>query len=199
MLEKSGVHNINLVTADHFAEAVAESLRIYRPNIPVVYNCSGYLSPKILTLLDGLVDIWLPDFKYSDDRLAMKLSLTPDYVNTALAAIKEMLFQVGKPQFDKDGIMQKGVIVRHLILPAHTRKSIDALGLLKRTFGDEILVSLMCQYVPWGKAKNDPKLGRVITRREYDKVKDVLFALELDGFTQDLSAATADYIPDWDD
>ena len=172
MLEKSGVHNINLVTADHFAEAVAESLRIYRPNIPVVYNCSGYLSPKILTLLDGLVDIWLPDFKYSDDRLAMKLSLTPDYVNTALAAIKEMLFQVGKPQFDKDGIMQKGVIVRHLILPAHTRKSIDALGLLKRTFGDEILVSLMCQYVPWGKAKNDPKLGRVITRREYDKVKD---------------------------
>ena len=104
MLEKSGVHNINLVTADHFAEAVAESLRIYRPNIPVVYNCSGYLSPKILTLLDGLVDIWLPDFKYSDDRLAMKLSLTPDYVNTALAAIKEMLFQVGKPQFDKDGI-----------------------------------------------------------------------------------------------
>ena len=146
-----------------------------------------------------MVDIWLPDFKYSDDRLAMKLSLTPNYVNTALAAIKEMLFQVGKPQFDQDGIMQKGVIVRHLILPAHTRKSIDALELLKRTFGDEILVSLMCQYVPWGKAKHDSKLGRVITRREYDKVKDVLFALELDGFTQDLSAATADYIPDWDD
>ena len=198
MLEDSGVHNINLVTADHFAEAVAESLHIYRPNIPVVYNCSGYLSPKILTLLDGLVDIWLPDFKYSDDKLAMKLSLTPDYVDTALAAIKEMLFQVGRPQFDRDGMMRRGVIVRHLILPAHTRKSIDALELLKRTFGGEILVSLMCQYVPWGKAKHDPKLGRVLTRREYDKVKDVLFALELDGFTQDLSAATADYIPDWD-
>ena len=122
----------------------------------------------MLSLLDGLVDVWLPDFKYSDDALAMKLSAAPNYVNTALAAIKEMIFQVGRPQFDDDGMLQKGVIVRHLILPAHTRKSIDALELLDRTFGDEILVSLMCQYVPWGKAKNDRKLGRTLTPREYN-------------------------------
>ena len=197
-LEESGVHNINLVTPDHFVEAVAESLRIYRPRVPVVCNCSGWCSPKMLSLLDGLVDVWLPDFKYSDDALAMKLSAAPNYVNTALAAIKEMIFQVGRPQFDDDGMLQKGVIVRHLILPAHTRKSIDALELLDRTFGDEILVSLMCQYVPWGKAKNDRKLGRTLTPREYKKVKDALLSLSLDGFTQDLSAATADYIPDWD-
>ena len=198
MLEESGVHNINLVTADHFAEAVAESLRIYRPNIPVIYNCSGYTSPEILTLMDGLVDVYLPDFKYSDNKLAKKLSHTPDYVDTALASIAEMLFQAGKPKFDSDGMIQKGVIVRHLILPAHTRQSIDALELLKRNFGDEILVSLMCQYVPWGEAKRHPKLGRTITKREYEKVKDVLFANFSDGFTQDLSAASAEYIPDWD-
>ena len=99
---------------------------------------------------------------------------------------------------DGDGMIKKGVIVRHLILPAHTRQSIAALELLKRTFGDEILVSLMCQYVPWGEAKRHPKLGRKITRREYDKVKDALFANNIDGFTQDLSSASEEYIPDWD-
>ena len=198
MLEESGVHNINLVTADHFVEAVAESLNIYKPMIPVVYNCSGYTSPKTLTMLDGLVDIYLPDFKYSDDALALKLSHAPNYVDTALAAIKEMLFQVGSPQFDKDDMMKKGVIVRHLILPAHTKQSIAALEMLERNFGKQIMVSLMCQYVPWGEVKHDPKLGRKITKREYEKVKRELLNLELDGFTQDLSSASTEYIPDWD-
>ena len=197
-LEKSGVHNINLVTADHFAPAVRESLRIYKPKLPVVYNCSGYTSPAILTMLKGLVDIYLPDFKYSDDALAAKLSKTPNYVDTALASIKEMLFQVGSPRFDSEGMMTKGVLVRHLILPAHTRNSIDCLRLLHKTFNDQIMVSLMCQYVPWGEAKDDPKLGRTITRREYDKVKRELFELGMDGFTQELSSAKTEYIPDWD-
>lgn len=198
MLEESGVHNINLVTADHFVPAVVQSLELYRPNLPIVYNCSGYQSPKTLKMLDGLVDVYLPDFKYADDALAARLSQAPGYVSTALAAVKEMLFQVGEPRVDADGILQKGVIVRHLILPAHTRNSIDVLHLLKRHFSDRILVSLMCQYVPCGKAKTDSKLGRTITRREYDKVKRVLFDLELDGFTQDLSSATTDFIPAWD-
>ena len=196
-LEKEGVHNINLVTADHFAPAVAESLRIYRPAVPVVYNCSGYTSPKILNTLKGLVDIYLPDFKYSSDKLAVKLSSTPNYVNTALAAIKEMIFQVGLPKFDDDGIMQKGVIVRQLILPAHTKNSIEALNILEREFGKQIMVSLMCQYVPWGEARSDPKLGRKLTKREYEKVKRVLLNLDLDGFTQDMSSASEEYIPDW--
>lgn len=196
-LEETGVHNINLVTADHFAPAVAESLRIYKPNVPVVYNCGGYTSPKILGMLDGLVDIYLPDFKYSDDKTAQKLSSAPGYVETALAAIKEMIFQVGEPEFDEDGMMKKGVIVRQLILPAHTKNSIEALKILAHEFGNQIMVSLMCQYIPWGEVKNDPKLGRKITKREYEKVKKVLFSLGLDGFTQDLSSATEDYIPDW--
>ena len=179
MLEEAGVHNINLVTADHFVEAVAESLSIYRPNLPIVYNCSGYTSPKTLTMLSGLIDVYLPDFKYADDSLAKKLSSAPDYTRTATTAIQEMIFQVGTPVYDDEGMIKKGVIVRHLILPAHTRNSIAVLELLERYFKNEILLSLMCQYVPCGEAKGDPKLGRKITRREYEKVKRVMYLTAL--------------------
>lgn len=197
-LEQQGVHNINLVTADHYVNAVAESLDIYKPSIPVVYNCSGYTSPKTLSILDGLVDIYLPDFKYSDDALAKKYSSAPNYVNTASAAIKEMIFQVGTPVIDEDGMMKKGVIVRHLILPSHTKNSLGVLDIIKRSYDKQVLVSLMCQYVPVNKAHDFPKINRTITRREYDKVKSELYALGLDGFTQDLTSASTDFIPDWD-
>ncbi|MGN0509410.1 MAG: radical SAM protein [Ruminococcus sp.] len=197
-LEEQGVHNINLVTADHYVTAVAESLDIYKPSIPVVYNCSGYTSPKTLSILDGLVDIYLPDFKYSDDALAIKYSSAPNYVNTASAAIKEMIFQVGTPEFDSDGMLKKGVIVRHLILPSHTKNSLGVLDIIKRSYDRQVLVSLMCQYVPVNKAHDFPKINRTVTRREYDKVKSALYALGLDGFTQDLTSASTDFIPDWD-
>lgn len=197
-LEEQGVHNINLVTADHYVTAVAESLNIYKPSVPVVYNCSGYTSPKTLSILDGLVDIYLPDFKYSDDTLAIKYSSAPNYVNTASAAIKEMIFQAGTPVIDEDGMMKKGVIVRHLILPSHTKNSLGVLDIIKRSYDKQVLVSLMCQYVPVNKAHDFPKINRTITRREYDKVKSELYALGLDGFTQDLSSASTDFIPDWD-
>lgn len=196
-LEEQGVHNINLVTADHYVNAVAESLDIYKPSVPVVYNCSGYTSPKTLSILDGLVDIYLPDFKYSDDALAIKYSSAPNYVNTASAAIKEMIFQVGTPVIDEDGMMKKGVIVRHLILPSHTKNSLGVLDIIKRSYDKQVLVSLMCQYVPVNKAHDFPKINRTITRREYEKVKSELYALGLDGFTQDLSSASTDFIPDW--
>lgn len=197
-LEEQGVHNINLVTADHYVTAVAESLDIYKPSVPVVYNCSGYTSPKTLSILDGLVDIYLPDFKYSDDALAIKYSSAPNYVNTATAAIKEMIFQVGTPVIDEDGMMKKGVIVRHLILPSHTKNSLGVLDIIKRSYDKQVLVSLMCQYVPVNKAHDFPKINRTITRREYEKVKSELYVLGLDGFTQDLTSASTDFIPDWD-
>lgn len=196
-LEKQGVHNINLVTADHYVTAVAESLDIYKPSVPVLYNCSGYTSPKTLSILDGLVDIYLPDFKYSDDALAIKYSSAPNYVNTASAAIKEMIFQVGTPVIDEDGMMKKGVIVRHLILPSHTKNSLGVLDIIKRSYDKQVLVSLMCQYVPVNKAHDFPKINRTITRREYEKVKSELYALGLEGFTQDLTSASTDFIPDW--
>lgn len=198
MLEEQGCHNINLVTADHYVTAVAESLDIYKPSVPIVYNCSGYTSPKTLSILDGLVDIYLPDFKYSDDALAIKYSSAPNYVNTASAAIKEMIFQVGTPIIDDDGILKKGVIVRHLILPSHTKNSLGVLDIIKRSYNKQVLVSLMCQYVPVNKAHDFPKINRTITRREYEKVKSELYALGLDGFTQDLTSANTDFIPDWD-
>lgn len=197
-LEAQGVHNINLVTADHFANAVVKSLEIYKPRIPVVYNCSGYTSPRTLNMLDGLIDIYLPDFKYSDNALAVKYSSAPNYVNTASSAIKEMIFQTGLPKFDADGIMQKGVIVRHLILPSHTKNSIGVLDIIKHSYGNQVMVSLMCQYVPSGDVDKYPKLNRKITRREYEKVRFELYQRDLSGFTQDLSSANAKYIPSWD-
>ena len=199
-LEDKGVHNINLVTADHFAHAVVKSLEIYKPRIPIVYNCSGYTSPKTLSMLDGLVDIYLPDFKYADDFLAVKYSSAPNYVNTAVAAIHEMTFQVGLPQFDDDGIMKKGVIVRHLILPAHTKNSLEVLDIVKRRFGDQVLLSLMCQYIPMGKVSDREfsRINRKITRREYDKVKLEMMRLGIDGFTQELSSEDESYVPEWD-
>lgn len=197
-LEQQGVHNINLVTADHFAHAVVKSLEIYKPRIPIVYNCSGYTSPRTLKMLDGLIDVYLPDFKYSDNALAVKLSSAPNYVNTATAAIMEMIFQVGLPKFNDDGIMTKGVIVRHLILPSHTRNSIEVLNIIKKMFNTQVLLSLMCQYIPMGRANEFPKINRKITRREYDKVKLEMTRLGLDGFTQELSAADEKYVPVWD-
>ena len=196
-LEQLGVHNINLVSACHFIPSILESFEIYKPNIPIVYNSSGYEKVETLKLLDGVVDIYLPDFKYSDNALAKEYSFAPDYVNTASLAIDEMVRQAGSPVFDDNGIMQKGVIVRHLILPNHTKNSIGVLEILKERYDDKILVSLMGQYIPHGKAMDFEKLSRKITKREYKKVSDKLIELELDGFMQELTSADEKYIPDW--
>lgn len=197
-LEAQGVHNINLVSACHYVPAVIESLNIYKPKIPVVYNSSGYEKTETLRLLEGLVDIYLPDFKYSDNSLAKSYSSAPDYRQTVQKAIDEMLRQTGNPEFDEKGIMKKGVIVRHLILPNHTKNSIGVLDILKERYDKNILVSLMGQYIPHGKAADFEKLGRKITKREYKKVSEHLLSLGLEGFMQELSSADEKYIPDWD-
>ena len=194
-LEEQGVHNINLVTADHFAPAVVKSLDIYKPSVPVVYNCGGYVSPTILTMLDGYVNVYLPDFKYSSNALAEKYSNAPGYTDVALAAIREMIFQVGELAYDDSGMIKRGVIVRHLVLPSHTKNSIEVIDILRRNFSNQILVSLMCQYVPCGRAAQFPKINRKLTKREYEKVKRELLQSGLDGFTQDLSSATKNWIP----
>ena len=196
-LEASGVHNINFVSPTPFVEAIIEAFEIYKPDIPIVYNCSGYERVETLKKLEGLVDIYLPDFKYSDDNLALKFSGTKNYTDTALAAIGEMLRQTKTAEFDDDNMMTRGTIIRHLVLPNHTKNSIEALKLLSENFGSP-LVSLMCQYIPCGKAKDILELNRKITKREYEKVKNALFELELDGFVQDLSSADEKYIPTWD-
>ena len=191
-----GVQNINLVTPTHFLPSILPALTPKLP-VPVVYNCGGYESVETLKELEGLVDIYLPDFKYSDNRLAAKLSKAPDYFETASAAILEMFRQTG-PVVIADDQMQKGVILRHLILPGFVDNSLGVLDWVADHFqkGD-ILFSLMSQYVPMGPVQ--PPLDRRVTEEEYDAVLSYLWFLGLeDGYTQDFQAATEEFIPKWD-
>lgn len=197
-LAEQGAHNINLVTPTHFVPAILEALKLWKPTIPVVYNCGGYESPETLKMLDGHIDIYLPDFKYADSALAATLSGAPDYVETAKAAILEMVRQTGPAVYDSNGILQKGTIVRHLILPGHTRNSIAVLDWLAENLPQDVPVSLMAQYVPCGKASEYPQLNRRITKREYAKVQDYLFNLNLDGYVQEMESASKGYIPPFD-
>ncbi|MBQ1518184.1 MAG: radical SAM protein [Clostridia bacterium] len=197
-LEDQGVHNINLVSASHFIEAVLESFKIYRPKIPVLYNSSGYETVESLKRLEGYIDIYLPDFKYSDNRLALKYSGAFDYTQTAIAAIKEMVRQTGKPVYDEHGIIQRGTIVRVLVLPNHTKDSLAILDTIRAYYGDKVLVSVMGQYVPSGEAYKYPEINRKITQEEYDEVVDHAIELDMDGFVQELSAADEEFIPSFD-
>lgn len=197
-LEQTGVHNINLVSATQYLPEILKSFEIYKPSVPVVYNCGGFERLETLKALKDAVDIYLPDFKYSDNRLGLLYSGVENYAETALAAIGEMLKQKGGLTLDGNGIAQKGVLVRHLVLPNHTRNSIDALDILKKSFGDLLTLSLMGQYIPTGKACEYAKLNRKITEREYRKVLAHLMNLEINGYCQELASADEQYVPKWD-
>lgn len=197
-LEKLGVHNINLVNGTHYIPQIRESLMLYQPKIPVVFNCGGYEKAESLRLLSGLVDVYLPDFKYSDDEMASGYSGVKNYRETAITAINEMLSQTGEPLFDGDGMITNGTVIRHLVLPFGTKNSIGVLNLIKENFGSRALVSLMAQYTPCGKAIEHKRLNRKITKREYQKVLDALFDSELDGYAQELEASGTEFIPKFD-
>lgn len=195
-LVSQGAHNINLVTPTHFVPRIREALLYKRLPVPVVYNTSGYERVETLRLLEGLADIYLPDFKYAQGPLAGALSQAEDYPETALAAIGEMVRQAGPPEYDGQGLMRRGVLIRHLVLPGHTGNSIQALELIARHFPG-IPVSLMAQYTPCAQAPGFPELSRGVTRRELDKVERALFDLGLDGFVQSRSAKGRAFIPDF--
>ncbi len=197
-LEDMGVHNINLVSPTPYIESIIECFEMYKPKIPIVYNTGGYEKVETLKRLEGIVDIYLPDMKYARGDVAKKYSYAENYPEIALKAISEMVRQTGKPEFDTDGRMKKGVTVRHLILPQNTKNSIMVLDLLKENFGDEILVSLMAQYTPLGNAEKFPEINRKITSREYAKVLEYFEETGLDGFVQELSSAKKDYVPEFD-
>ena len=196
-LVAQGAHNINLVTATHFVPAVVEALSLWRPPVPVVYNCGGYESIKTLRLLEGWVDVYLPDLKYADPALAQRLSGAADYPETARAAILEMVRQTGPAVYGESGLMRKGTLVRHLMLPGHTRDSMAVLDWLAANL-PRVPVSLMAQYVPCGGADRDPALSRRVTGREYEKVQEHLFSLGLDGYVQERGSASRNYIPPFD-
>lgn len=197
-LELSGVHTIEFVSATQYVDKLIETLDIYKPKVPLIYNSSGFETTETLKKLSGYIDVYLPDFKYSDDTLAKRLSNCDNYSVTAINAIKEMLKQCPTLTFDDNGIIQKGVIIRHLVLPNHTKNSIGVLRLIKEHFGDNVLLSLMGQYTPYAKANEHPDINRKITSREYDKVLSELIALDIDGFAQELESADEAYIPQWD-
>ncbi len=197
-LEQLGVHNINLVSPTPYIEAIIDAFTQYKPHIPVVYNTGGYEKAETIKRLEGIVDIYLPDMKYISSELSAKYSRAGDYAEYAGPAIAEMVRQTGKPIFDDNGIMQRGTIVRHLILPSNTKNSIAVLDYLDRNFGSDILISLMGQYFPAGNAKKYTEINRTITKREYDKVLSALDDMSLDGFAQELDSATEKYVPDFD-
>lgn len=200
-LQTQGAHNINLVTASHYAPSVRDALKAARANglhIPVVYNCGGYETVETLRMLDGLVDIYLPDFKYYSSYYAGLYSGAPDYPDFAKDAIAEMVRQTGAPQFDAQGIMTRGTIVRHLMLPGLAGDTAQVLRYLAEHFGDRILVSLMRQYTPFGMAERYPELDRKITDEEYDQAVSLFSDLGLSGFLQDGESISESFIPSFD-
>lgn len=201
-LQKKKANNINLVTAAHYVPQVAEALLLAKKQglrIPVVYNSSAYEKAETLKMLEGLVDIYLPDFKYMDDAIAREYAHVSDYSETAKAAIAEMVRQAGEPEFDERGMMTKGVIVRHLMLPGHLADSRRIVRYLYETYGDTIFISMMNQYTPMEHLKEHPLLGRKIRKKEYDALLDYAIDLGVEnGFFQEGETAEESFIPAFD-
>lgn len=201
-LKEKGAANINLVTGAHYVPQIIEALKLARMqgmDLPVVYNSSGYEKLETLKLLEGYVDIYLPDLKYMESDLAQKFSHAPDYVERAKAAIKEMVRQSGSCQFGEDGYIRRGTIVRHLILPGHTKNSRKVLRYLHETYGEEIYISIMNQYTPVREFGEFKELNRKVTKREYEKVLDTAVEMGIqNGFIQEGETASESFIPEFD-
>ena len=199
--QERGVNNINLVTPTMYVYQIIDAIKIAREKglkIPIVYNTNSYESLDTIKMLDGYVDIYLPDLKYVDNSLAIKYSKAPNYFEVASKNIIEMERQVGSPVFDKNGIMQKGVIVRHLILPNETENSKGVLRWIKENLSNKTLISIMAQYFPTYKAKKIEGLNRKITKEEYNDIENYMYSLDFEnGYMQDLGEHEEEYVPDF--
>ena len=197
-LISQGAENINLVTPTHYALQLAKLLKKWRSPVPIVYNSSGYESVETLKALEGLVDIYLVDFKYIDSDRAKKYSNAADYPETAKAALKEICRQIPKDEFGENDMMKKGVIIRHLVLPSNTNQSIKILDYLSQDYRTRY-ISLMAQYTPCGELDGFDKLKRRITQREYDKVASHAESKGFENvFLQELSSSQKKFIPTFD-
>ena len=199
--QAKGVNNINLVTPTMYAYHIIEAIKIARKNglnLPIIYNTNGYERVETIKALDGYIDVYLPDLKYYSDTLSKKYSNVDKYFEVATKAIKEMYRQVGQATFNEKGIIQKGVIIRHLILPNHLQNTKHILKWIKENLGD-IYVSIMAQYFPTYKAKGDSLIGRKLTKKEYKEIENFLYTLELqNGYIQELGEHEEEYVPEWD-
>lgn len=198
-LQHQGAHNINLVNPAHFALQIRESIqKVQGLEIPVVYNTGTYEEVETLKSLEGLVDIYLPDLKYMDSDTAARYSGAADYFQKASKAILEMYRQVGAAAFDEEGMMKKGLIIRHLMLPGMSSESIRVLKWIRENLPDDVLVSLMSQYTPCYRSSRYPEIHRRITRREYDRVVEAFLEMGFDnGYVQERESAVEAYIPDF--
>lgn len=199
--QKKDVENINLVTPTSYVPQIIEAIKIARGNglkLPIVYNTNGYEKVETLKMLDGFVDIYLPDFKYSDNELGKRLSKVDNYFEIATEALKEMYRQTGKAVFNDEGIMQRGMIIRHLVLPNHILNSRKVLKWINENMHD-VYVSVMAQYFPTYKAKEIDDINRKLTKEEYEQIENYLYRLDLEnGYIQELGEHEEEYVPHWE-
>ncbi len=200
-LQNRKANNINLVTGVMYIPQIIEAIKIAKQNglkIPIVYNSSGYEKREALKLLEGYIDVYLPDLKYYNNELGKRLSGINNYFEYATESIKEMYRQVGSPEIDENGLIKKGLIIRHLVLPNNLENSKNVLKWIKDTFNNKILVSVMAQYFPSNKAMEYEEINRKLTEEEYNEIEDFVFELNLDGYMQDLEENEEQYVPNFD-
>ena len=201
-LQEKKANNINLVTPSHYVLQIREALLLAKEKgltVPIVYNCGGYESVEALQALDGLIDIYLTDFKYMDSSLAKVYSRAEDYPETAKRALAEMVRQTGEAVFDENGLMKKGVIVRHLLLPGAVKNAKAVVKYVYETYGDTVWLSLMSQYTPLPQVENISPLNRKTTKREYERLLDYTFSLGVtNAFLQEGPVAEESFIPEFD-
>ena len=198
-LENLGVHNLNLVTATHFADSIVAALRLAKPKIPVVWNCSGYETIETLDMLAPFVQVFMPDLKYSLSKNAERFSAAPDYPEIAPAAIEHMFRLAGKCVFDSDGFLQKGVLIRHLILPNGLEDALDVIDFVSKFPKGEVFFSLMSQFTPLADKEKYPELSRKISLSEHERALRYMKKAGIEsGYSQDLESATDEMIPSFD-
>ena len=194
-LEEKGADNINLVTPDHYVYAIKKALQIYRPKVPIVYNSSGYVTENQLKVLEDFIDIYLLDFKYLSPERAQKYSFAKDYPSYAEKAMEFAVKKQPECIFDDRGIMKKGVIVRHLLMPLATNEAIEIFDRITGRFPG-VYFSMMGQYVPFGNLEDYKEINRKITKREYEKVVGHIMESGFENcYIQDLSSGNIRYIP----
>lgn len=199
--QEAGANNINLVTPTMYVYHIIEAIRIAKRKglkLPIVYNTNGYENVETIKKLDGYIDIYLPDLKYFYDDLGVKYSGVNNYFEIATKAILEMIKQVGKPEFDENGLIKKGTIIRHLILPGHIQNSKHILKWLKDNVENKAYISVMAQYFPTYKAKEDKYLNKKLSNKEYSQIENYLYTLNLEnGYIQELGKHEEEYVPDF--
>jgi len=197
-----GAENINLVSPTSYAVQIIEAIKIAKSKglkIPIIYNTNGYENVETIKLLNGYIDVYLPDLKYAENDLAKKYSKIENYFEIATSAIKEMYRQVGENEYDESGIIKAGIIIRHLILPNHTENSKKVLKWIAENMPKNITVSVMAQYFPTYKAKEIKDINRKITKYEYQKIENYLYSLELEnGYIQEMGNNEEIYVPKWE-